>query len=377
MPYSEQHKPANPQLQEHAVPHRGQQLATNGHPQGAAAIFRQQHSSASRPNTAPQFRPGSMPNQHSPSTFSRPAPANATSRKPVVPFRSSHQKHATERPPRMLKYTVQLVPDLSSITLSNSSHAAFAGKPPPAHHNYTAIHDFLDHICPELGGSFADVWLDTAHITFANIDLPADKVHSFSSAFTQNVAELPALTSGCYNITDLKHFKKPSRRDISTKGSSFYYLDLDSTTADFQETQELWIQALQQTVRELGGKCDDIRRNREQHMTVRSFSLRTAARSFEQLAKAVRANPATMRCAGIRVQQSVDQALEAGTKQALIAHAYFHKPLARYPVPLYTSCEAASHAIVLADKQRRLQRRDAAVLEAAVNDILDRLSLST
>ena len=109
-------------------------------------------------------------------------------------------------------------------------------------------------------------------------------------------------------------------------------------------------------------------------MTVRSFSLRTAARSFEQLAKAVRANPATMRCAGIRVQQSVDQALEAGTKQALIAHAYFHKPLARYPVPLYTSCEAASHAIVLADKQRRLQRRDAAVLEAAVNDILGRLS---
>ena len=378
MPYKGRHAPASAQIQEHAGTHRGQQLTNNGHPQGNAAIFRQQQqSSASRPNTAPQFRPGSMSNQHSPSTFSRAAPANATPGKPVVPFRGSHQKSATERPPRMLEYTVQLVPDLSSITLSNSSNAAFVGKPPPAHHHYTAIHDLLDHMCPGLGGDFADVWLDTAHITFANIDLPADKVHSFSSAFTQNVAELPALTSGCYNITDLKHFKKPSRRDISTKGSSFYYLDLDSTTADFQETQELWIQALQQTVRELGGKCDDIRRNREQHMTVRSFSLRTAAGSFEQLAKAVRANPATMRCAGIRVQQSVDQALEAGTKQALIAHAYFHKPLARYPVPLYTSCEAASHAIVLADKQRRLQRRDAAVLEAAVNDILDRLSLST
>ncbi len=277
----------------------------------------------------------------------------------------------------MLEYTVQLVPDLSSITLSNSSHAAFVGKPPPAHHNYTAIHDFLAHICPGLGGSFADVWLDTAHITFANIHLPTDQVQSFTSAFTQKVAELPALTSGCYSITDLKHFKKPSRCDISTKGSSFYYLDLDSTTAGFQETQELWIQALQKTVHELGGKCSDIRRNWEQHMTVRSFSLRTAAGSFEQLAKAVRAIPATMRCAGIRVQQSVDQALEAGTKQELIAHAYCHKPLARYPVPLYISCEAASHAIVLADKQRRLQRRDAAALEAAVNDVLDRLSLST
>ena len=277
----------------------------------------------------------------------------------------------------MLEYTVQLVPDLSSITLSNSSHAAFASKPPPAHHNYTAIHDFLAHICPQLGGSFADVWLDTAHITFANIHLPTDKVCSFSSAFTQKVAELPALTSGCYNITDLKHFKKAYRRDSGTKGSSFYYLDLDSTTSDFQETQELWVQALQKTVHDMGGKCNDIRRNREQHMTVRSFSLKTAAGSFDQLAKAVRANPATMRCAGIRIQQSVDQALEAGTKQALIAHGYFHKALARYPVPLYISCEAASHAIVHADKQRRLQRRDAAVLEAAINDIVDCLSLST
>jgi len=277
----------------------------------------------------------------------------------------------------MLEYTVQLVPDLSSITFSNSSHAAFVGKPPPAHHNYTAIHDFLDHICPGPGGSFADVWLDTAHITFANIHLPTDKVDSFTSVFTQKIKELPALTSGCYNITDLKHFRKASRRDITTKGSSFYYLDLDSTNLDVQDTQELWIQALQKTVHELGGKCSDIRRNREQHMTVRSFSLTTAAGSFDQVAKAVRANPATMRCAGIRIQQSVDQALEAGTKQALTAHGYFHKPLARYPVPLYISCEAASHGIVLADKQRRLQRRDAAVLETVINDILDRLSLST
>ena len=277
----------------------------------------------------------------------------------------------------MLEYTVQLIPDLSSITLLNSTHAAFVGKPPPAHHNYTPIHDFLDHICPGLGGDFADVWLDTAHITFANIYLPINRVHSFTSAFTQKVVELPALTSGCYNITDLKHFTKASRRDISTRGSSFYYLDLDSTTTGFQETQQLWIQALQKTVHELGGKCSDIRRNQEQHMTVRSFSLTTAAGSFDQLAKAVRANPATMRCAGIRIQQSVDQALEAGTTQELIAHGYFHKPLARYPVPLYSSCEAASHQTVLADKQRRLQRRDAAVLESAINDILDRLSLST
>ena len=232
-------------------------------------------------------------------------------------------------------------------------------------------------MCPGVGGSFADVWLDTAHITFASITLPTDKVHSFKSVFSQNTAELPALTSGCYNITDLKHFKKPSRRDISTKGSSFYYLDLDSTTADFQETQELWIQALQQTVHALGGNCTDVHSNQDQHMTIRAYSLRTAAGSFNQLAKAVRANPATMRCAGIRVQQSVDQALEAGNKQALIVHAYLHKLLARYPVPRYISCEAASHAIVLADKQRRLQRRDAAVLESAINDILDHLSLST
>ena len=376
MPYRGQHMPASAQPQDHTESHRRQQLATTGHPQGNASIFRQ--SPASRPNT-PQLRPGNMSIQHTPSTFSSPAhrPSNATLGKPVVPFRPSCQKQAIKRPPGMLQYTVQLVPDLSSITLSNSSHAAFVGKPPPAHHNYTAVNDFLEYICPGVGGSFADVWLDTAHITFASINLPTDKVHSFKSVFSQNTAELPALTSGCYNITDLNVFINPDRHDADTKGDRYYCLDLDSTTSDFQDTQELWIQALQQTVHDLGGECSDIHSNQDQHMTIRAYSLKTAARSFDQLAKAVRANPATMRCAGIRIQQSVDQALEAGTKQALIAHGYFHKPLARYPVPLYISCEAASHGIFLADKQRRLQRRDAAVLESAVNDILDRLSLST
>ena len=368
--------PASAQPQDHTESHRRQQLATTGHSQRNASIFRQ--SSASRPNT-PQLRPGSMSIQHTPSTISSPAhrPANATPGKPVVPFRMSCQKKTIKRPLGMLQYTVQLVPDLSSITLSNSSHAGFVGKPPPAHHNCTAINGFLEHICPGLGGSFADVWLDTAHITFASINLPTDKVHSFKSVFSQNTAELPALTSGCYNITDLTLFINPDRQDADTRGDRYYCLDLDSTTSDFQDTQELWLQVLQQTVYDLGGNCTDIHSNQDQHMTIRAYSLRTAAGSFNQLAKAVRANPATMRCAGIKIQQSVDQALESGNKRALITHGYLHKLLARYPVPLYISCEAASHAIVLADKQRCLQRRDAAVLEAAINDILDHLSLST
>jgi len=376
MPYRGQHMPASAQPQDHTDSHRRQQSATTGYAQRNASVLRQ--SAASRPNT-PQLRPGNMSIQHTPSTILSPAhrPANATPGKPVVPFRKSCQKKTIKRPPGMLQYTVQLVPDMSSITLSNSSHAAFVGKPPPAHHNYTAINDFLEHVCPGLGGSFADVWLDTAHITFASINLPIDKVHSFKSVFTQNTAELPRFTSGCYNITDLKLFINPDRHDAHIKGDRYYCLDLDSTTSDFKDTQELWIQALQQTVHDLGGNCSDIHSNQDQHMTIRAYSLKTAAGSFNQLAKAVRANPATMRCAGIRIQQSVDQALEAGTKQALIAHAYFHKPLARYPVPLYTSCEAASHAIVLADKQRRLQCRDAAALESVIRDVLDLLSLST
>ena len=371
-----QHMPASAQPQDHTDSHRRQQSATTGHAQRNASVLRQ--SAASRPNI-PQLRPGNMSIQHTPSTISSPAhrPANATLGIPVVPFRLSCQEQAIKRPPGMLQYTVQLVPDLSSITLSNSSHAAFVGKPPPAHHNYTAINDFLEHMCPGVGGSFADVWLDTAHITFASIKLPTDKVDSFKSVFSQNTAELPALTSGCYNITDLNLFISPDRHDTDTKGDRHYCLDLDSTTSDFKDTQELWLQVLQQTVYDLGGNCTDIHSNQDQHMTIRAYSLRTAAGSFDQLAKAVRANPATMRCAGIKIQQSVDQALESGNKQALITHGYLHKLLARYPVPLYISCEAASHAIVLADKQRCLQRRDAAVLEAAINDILNHLSLST
>lgn len=312
--------------------------------------------------------PQSLRQHISSATNKRPAPKQT--------FQSSQQRESNAK---MLDYTVQLVPDLSSIQLADGKHAAFQGRHPPSHHNYTAIHAFLEYICTGIGGAFVDVWLDTAHITFADVQLPSHQVQKFAGAFSQATAELPPLT-GCYNITDLKLHRKDNRRDSHIKGDSFYYLDLNSTSSQFQDTQQLWARALQKTVCNLGGRCDDIRGNQEQHMTIRSFSLRTAAGSFHQVAKAVRANPARMRCAGIRIQQSVSQALEAGNGQGLTAYGYCHLLLARYPVPLYTSCEAASHGIVLADKERRLRRKEAALREATVNDVLclclDRLSMS-
>ncbi len=275
----------------------------------------------------------------------------------------------------MLEYTVQLVLDPNSIVLWDQSHAAFEGHPPPAHHSYTAIHAYLEHICRGLGGGFADVWLDTAHITLGAVRLPAAAVKHFKADFTEVTATLPSLTSGCYKITSLQHYAKPHRRDISTKGGNFYFFKLDLMTSEFANVLYSWYQALHSTVLQLGGWVVDpgFRRMQEHHMTIRSFSLRTAADSFAQVARAVQVNPATMGCLGIRIQQSVDQALEEGTDQALVAHGYFYQLQARYPVPLYTSCEAASRGIVRTDTQHRMRKKDAAIMEAIVDDVLDKL----
>lgn len=115
-------------------------------------------------------------------------------------------------------------------------------------------------------------------------------------------------------------------------------------------------------------------------MTVRSCSLRDATKSFHQIRKEVRAHPATMKCAGIRIQQSVDQALEAQPDQGLIAHAYFYKPQARYPVCLYSSCMQASHHVRLQHEQMQRNQKAAAAAEgaassAAVQQVLEELIL--
>lgn len=112
-------------------------------------------------------------------------------------------------------------------------------------------------------------------------------------------------------------------------------------------------------------------------MTVRSFSLRDATKSFQRIRKAVQAQPATMGCAGIRIQQSVDQALEAGSDQGIVAHGYFYQPQARYPVCLYSSCMQASYHVRLQDElMRQKQKADEAAQNTAVQHVLDQLVLS-
>ena len=83
----------------------------------------------------------------------------------------------------------------------------------------------------------------------------------------------------------------------------------------------------------------------------------------------------------------MDQALKAepGSDQGLIAHGYFYKPQARYPVCLYSSCMQASHHVRLHDEQMRQTQKattvpvaasDGAAMEAAVEKVLEQLSLS-
>ena len=296
--------------------------------------------------------------------------ANGVIASPAAPVVSTRQYSPAGK---KLEFTVQLVLDLSSLRLKDGSHPAFKGHPPPEHHTKTAIHHYLAHICPTHGASFADVWLDIVHITFATVVLPADKVQDFKDIFAGRAAALPSLTAGCYDITSLELYRKEHRRDKATKGSDFYFFDVNSTTPGFEDTLRKWSDALRKAAYQTNGNCADFMSMKEQHITVRSFSLKTAKDSFRIVQKEVRNHPATIQCAGIRIQQSVDQALEEGTGQLLSAHAYFQKPVARYPVPLYTSCDAASHRIRLADNQRRMQIKNAAISDATVDDIIEKM----
>ena len=275
----------------------------------------------------------------------------------------------------MIELTVQLVPDLSSIALLEPDacrcHTAFEGQQPPGHHHSTALHSYLECICPSVGASFADVGLDTAHITFATLRLPLDKLQMFTAAFTEAAAQLPSLSSESYAITGLALQKKPGRHEKHIKGDSFYYLDLESASINFVTIQRLWLEALRKTAHKCSGWCIDEKSMQRQHMTIRSFSLRTAAGSFDQVARAVQLHPATIQCAGIRIQQSVDDAMDSQTGMGMIAHGYLHSLLVRYPVPLYSSCVAASQIIRLADSQRRMQRLARKSAEAVIEGMQD------
>lgn len=218
-----------------------------------------------------------------------------------------------------------------------------------------------------------------AHITFATLALPADKVQRFAALLHAAARHLPDPSKGCYKIVHLQHFDKRSRRDAAVKGSIFYYLDLEGTTSDFVDNQSIWLDALKSIAQQVGGSCKNFRSINQQHMTVRSFRLRDATNSFHHIRKEVQAHPATMNCAGIRIQQSVTQALEAGADHGFVVHAYFYKPQARYPVCLYSSCMQASHHARLQGEQMRRKQKaaaaDQAACQAAVEQVLEQLIL--
>ncbi len=275
------------------------------------------------------------------------------------------------------QFTVQLVPDMFSIQLVASSPAAFQGLAPPRHHSFTSINAYLQEVCQDSGGSFADVWLDTLHITFASLALPAGREQEFVALLHAAAATLPDLTTGCYKIVDLQHTDKEYRQKADVKGTNFYLLDLDSTSEDFICTQFLWLDALHKTAQQVKGSCTDIRSIERQHMSVRAFSLEDAAKSFRRIRREVQARPATMKCAGIRIQQTVDQIVQAGSNPGIIAHGYFYKLQARYPVCLYSSCMQASYHVRRQDElMRHKHKANVAAEHAVVKHMLNQLALS-
>ena len=115
---------------------------------------------------------------------------------------------------------MQLVPNLPSTQLVGRSPTVSKGLPPPSHHPFNPIHVFLQEICQESGASFADVWLDTAPITFATLALPADKAKSFAALLHAAARHLPDLSTGCYKLVDLQLYNHRTRPDATVKNGN-------------------------------------------------------------------------------------------------------------------------------------------------------------
>ena len=259
--------------------------------------------------------------------------------------RLQQQQQKQEQP---VTFAVQLYPDMSSLTLlqhddQQDSPTMFSGHLSPDHHSYTAFHHYIAHVCPKDAEAFGvDVWLDAFHTTLGDLELPMSKVPEFQSMISSAFDSLPPVTSLVYTTTELQCTTKNNRLMKDIKGVHFYHLGMAAAAAQLQEVLQPWIAAMQHAAASLGGKC--VQKPFSSHqMTIRCHTKRPVERqAFQRVAHAVYCNPISLRVAGIRVQLAASQALEHCGPEHVKTHIGSDGSQVRYPVPIFTSGEAAS-----------------------------------
>ena len=260
-------------------------------------------------------------------------------------MRNRLQQQKQEQP---VTFAVQLYPDMSSLTLLQHDHqqdspTMFSGHLPPDHHSYTAFHHYIAHVCPQDAGAFGvDVWLDTFHTTLGDLELPMSKVPKLQSMINSASDSLPPVNSLVYTTTKLQHTAKDNRLKKDIKGVHFYHLGMTAAADQLDQVLQPWMTAMQHAAASVGAKFVQEPFS-SHHITIRCHTKKPVERqAFERVAHAVQRNPTSLRVAGIRVQLAASQALEHCGPEHVKIHIGSNGSEVRYPVPIYTSGEAAS-----------------------------------
>lgn len=269
----------------------------------------------------------------------------ASSRKPA--YRPPAMRNTEKEQP--VAFAVQLYPNMSSLTLvqhdqQQDSRTVFSGHLPPDHHSYTAFHHYIAHVCPGSAGAFGvDVWLDTFHATLGDVELPLSKVAEFQRRISSAACKkLPPVTSLEYTTTVLQQTTKDNRLKKEIKGVHFYHLGLTAAADQFAEVLQPWIAAMQQAAAAVGAKFVQ-KPFDSHHITIRCHTKAPVkAQAFQKVVHAVCCNPMSLKVAGIRVQLAASQALEHCGPEHVKTYKGSDGSEVRYPVPIYTSGEAAS-----------------------------------
>ena len=276
-----------------------------------------------------------------------PCTSASSSKQAYIPpaRRNRLQEQKQEQP---VAFAVQLYPDMASLALVQRDHqqdspTVFSGHLPPDHHSYTAFHHYIAHVCPKDAGAFGvDVWLDTFHTTLGDLELPMSKVPEFQSIISSAFDSLPPVNSLMYTTTKLQYTIKDNRLKKDIKGVHFYHLGVTTEAGQLDQLRQPWIAAMQHAAASVGAKFVQ-KPFSSHHITIRCHTKKAVKRdAFQRVVHAVQCNPISFRVAGIRVQLAASQALEHCGAEHVQTHIASDGSEVRYPVPIYTSGEAAS-----------------------------------
>ena len=308
----------------------------------AATFSQQQRTIGSR--NGKYIPPNKRSTQQSPSNQQLPRSQQSPT---CQPTRSVQQSPSAQESSQTLEFAVQLFFDMSNVTATKQGRQLhYSGHLPPLHHSYSAVHDYIAHICPQFADDFGvDIWLDTFHATLGELEISKDLVPEFQKLWNSACASLPPVTSLEYTTTRLGYTRKEERLNADEKGVHFYHIGLETAASQLKHSLQPWMSALQNVAAQTGATFA-AKPFQSHHITIRCHTKWLVPLDiYHGVGKAIHRNPVLLKVAGIRIQQAASQALEHYGNDHIRIFTQPDKSKVTYPVPLYTSAEPTSAVI--------------------------------